>query len=113
MGTFDEDYATGSRGVAPRSDSDFQTGLAVVISRLDDMKQDISDIRADQVSARKENVLRSEWEQRNSHVDFRFHTQGREIGDLRSELNSKRAPWWTWVTAIAALLALADTYLIP
>lgn len=45
------------------------------------------------------------WEQRNRHVDFVTAGLGREIGDLRAEVRSKRAPWWS--VASVALAALA------
>jgi hypothetical protein len=52
-------------------------------------------------------VPRGEWSQRNNHVDTHIQTQGREIGQLRAELNSRRAPWWsTWTVALAVMTLL-------
>ena len=36
-------------------------------------------------------------------------SQGREIADLRTELASRRAPWWSVAGAIAAVVAVALT----
>lgn len=52
------------------------------------------------------------WEQRNRHVDFVHSGLGREIGDLRTEIRSRRVPWWSvgalGVSAIALVLSVAD-----
>lgn len=82
------------------------TALAVVASRLDDVREDIAQLRGDISSFRAGHVTRGEWEQRNQHSDSKFAALGREIGDLRTELNSRRAPWWSVVGAAAAGVAL-------
>lgn len=46
------------------------------------------------------------WEQRNRHVDFVHAGLGREIGDLRAEVRSKRAPWWSVAAVVVAGAAL-------
>lgn len=74
---------------------DLAATLAVVVSRLDDLRLDVGLIRTDISGVRSENVPRGEWEQRNNHVDSKFSAQGREIADLRTELHSRRAPWWS------------------
>lgn len=51
------------------------------------------------------------WEQRNRHVDFVHAGLGREIGDLRSELRSKRLPWPTVLSAVVAAVALGVSLL--
>lgn len=104
--------------------------LAVVAARLDDVREDIRGMRSDLATHRAELVPRGEWEQRNHHVDARFQDQGREIGQLRTELNAKaaelagdiknvdtkadqrRAPWWAVGSLLVAAIALAVT-LIP
>ncbi len=94
--------------------------LAVVVARLDDVRGDIKAMRAELTAHRAEMVARTEWELRNQHVDSRHRELGREIGDLRAEHRrdvaevraeaaSRRAPWWSIVTAVAAIAALALT----
>ncbi len=45
-------------------------------------------------------VTREEWKMRNDTVNGRFQDMGREIGDLRGELKSKRVSW----TAVGAFV---------
>lgn len=95
------------------ADDDLRTALAVISARLDDIKQDVADIRADQQSGSTKYTSRGEWEQRNNNVDNRFLAMGREIGDLRTELNSKRAPWWSVVAVIISGAAILWTVFEP
>lgn len=53
------------------------------------------------------------WEQRNMHVNAMFQSQGREIGELRTRIESfkaqleqRRAPWWAIVSAFASGFAV-------
>ena len=74
-----------------------------VLARLDDIKDDVTAIRTTLDALPERYVPRAEWRQRNEHVDTQFRTHGREIGDLRSEMRSRRAPWWsTWAVALSA-----------
>lgn len=78
--------------------------LAVVVSRIDDMRLDLADMRREFRESTRAAVSRGEWDQRNRHVDARLDGQGREIGQLRTELSSRRAPWWsTWAVALSAV----------
>lgn len=63
--------------------------LAVLAARMDDVRADIRGMRADLATHRAELVPRGEWEQRNRHVDARFQEQGREIGALRTSVETK------------------------
>lgn len=83
--------------------------LAVVVARLDDVREDIRDLRTDLSTHRTEMVSRGEWEMRNRSVDSRFENQGREI----AELKAARAPWWSWASVIVAGAALAWAILGP
>lgn len=94
----------------PGPETDTAT-LAVILSRLDDIKDDVQNLRSSQESNIDRYVSRGEWSQRNSNVDNRFAGQGREIADLRADVNSKRAPWWTWAALICSGLALVSQYL--
>lgn len=104
--------------------------LAVVAARLDDLREDVKGVRSDLAIHRAELVGRGEWVQRNQAVDTRFQEQGREIGQLRTDLNTKvagldgeikavekaadakRPPWTAVAAVVVAIVALAVT-LIP
>ena len=108
---------------APESDA---ATLAVVVSRIDDLREDIAEMRRAVAEASARAVPRGEWEQRNNLVDSKFAAFGREVGDLRNEthtrhaelraetanryaelraeIQSRRAPWWS---AAAVVLAAA------
>lgn len=83
--------------------------LAVVVARLDDVREDIRDLRTDLSTHRTEMVSRGEWEMRNRAVDNRFDSQGREI----AELKAARAPWWSWASVLVAAAAFAWAILGP
>ena len=101
--------------------------LAVLAARMDDVRADIRGMRGDLAAHRAELVPRGEWEQRNRHVDARFQDQGREIGTLRTSLettktalegkvaaaeqraDSRRAPWWTVAALVLSGAALLVT----
>lgn len=75
---------------------------AAVLVLLTDVKDDVKAIRDDMAKMPERYVPRGEWDQRNQHVNTHLQTQGREIGQLRAELQSRRAPWWsTWTVALA------------
>ena len=95
------------------SGTDPAATLAVVVARLDDVREDITMLRAEVAASRQDVVTRGEWQQRNAHVDSRLTGQGREIGDLRTELHSRRAPWWAVASAVVAGLAFAWSVLGP
>ncbi|GEA79927.1 hypothetical protein [Cellulomonas uda] len=63
--------------------------LAVVAARLADVREEMRGMRSDLASHRAELVPRGEWEQRNRHVDSRFQEHGREIGTLRTAIETK------------------------
>lgn len=88
---------------------DDAASLAVVVARLDDVREDIRDLRTDLSSHRTEMVSRGEWEMRNRAVDSRFDNQGREI----AELKAARAPWWSWASVLVAAAALIWAVLGP
>lgn len=88
---------------------DDAASLAVVVARLDDVREDIRDLRTDLSAHRTEMVSRGEWEMRNRAVDARFDNQGREI----AELKAARAPWWSWASVLVAAAALMWAVLGP
>lgn len=93
--------------------------LAVVVARLDDVKEELRAMREDARKDRENTVGRGEWEQRNNHVTARLEGLGREIGELRTnvasartEIENRRAPWWSVVAALGSVVAVAAV-LIP
>ncbi|WP_460776003.1 hypothetical protein [Microbacterium sp. GXF7504] len=87
--------------------------LAVVVSRIDDLREDIAQMRSDIAAGRSASVLRGEWEQRNNYSDHKFAGLGREIGELRTELRARRAPWWNVAAVIFAGCAFLWTLIGP
>lgn len=81
--------------------------LAVVVARLDDLREDMAALRQEVRTAANVSVGRGEWLQRNSAVDARFEGQGREIAELKNTQAASRAPWWAAVSALAALGSVA------
>lgn len=81
--------------------------LAVVVSRLDDLRKDFSDLREELRRTHEDKVSRREWIQRNDHVDSKFDTHSKDISEIKQEMASKRAPWWSFAAVIVAGLALA------
>lgn len=86
-----------------------QATLAVVVSRLDDLREDLRDIRITFEKSERDKVSRGEWEQRNTAVDARFEGQGREIAQLRASIAAAKAPWWSVAAVITAVGSLAWT----
>lgn len=80
--------------------------LAVVVARLDDLRQDVQGLHTEVQASRTEYVSRGEWGQRNIHVDSRFDAHGREIAQLRTDVQSRRAPWWSVASILVAGAAL-------
>ena len=64
--------------------------LAVVVARLDDLRESMTELRAEVRSSTANVVPRGEWVQRNQHVDGKFDSQGKEISHLRAEVASRR-----------------------
>lgn len=97
------------------TDSDPAT-LAVVVARLDDLRDDMRAMRQELASHRADLVPRGEWEQRNRHVDARFQEQGREIANLRTEVRteaqSRRQPWTAVAAAIVGIASIALTLIL-
>lgn len=100
----------------PEAASDMTMGeIARTLVRLDDGQKEVL---AQITLMRGEFVHRTEWEMRNRHVDERFQTLGREVGDMRAKHEAditavrneaetsnaandrRRAPWWSVVGAV-------------
>lgn len=95
-------------------DSDLQTAaLEVLVSQVGDMREDIREMRKDLKEVADNKVSYREWSQRNTEVNGRLGGLGREIGDLRTEIRAKSAPWWSVGSMIVAAAALTWTILGP
>jgi hypothetical protein len=94
-----------------------EAALAVVAARLDDLRdgirEDIRELRDAINASAADKVSRGEWLQRNAAVDDRFQAQGREISQLRTELASRRAPWWSVGALIVSIAVAAWNILAP
>lgn len=91
----------------PPNDIQPDTAIGILISQVGDLRDDIKGLR-DEVGKLSDNkVSYREWSQRNTEVNGRFTTQGREIGDLRTEVRAKSAPWWSVAAVLAAAASLA------
>lgn len=92
--------------IAPPEATSDRVLLLVVAERLSDVQATQTAIQAQLTTMSSSFVPRGEWVLRNAHVDGMFVSQGREIGDLRSELRSRRLPWPTVVSALVSIAAL-------
>lgn len=81
--------------------------IAVLASRVNDLRDDIAEIRSLLTTIHTDKVSYREWAQRNAEVNGRFSGLGREIGDLRTEIRAKSAPWWSVGALIISAIALA------
>lgn len=79
-----------------------ETTLEGVVTTLGELRDEIR-------SQRGEHVTRNEWTQRNTHVDAKFDTHAEDISEIKQDLASKRAPWWTVVAVVFAALTLLYT----
>ena len=89
------------------TDTMSNAALDVLISQVSDMREDIREMRDDLKEVTNNKVSYREWSQRNTEVNGRFQSMGREIGDLRTELRAKSAPWWTICAMIVAIGSFA------
>ena len=86
--------------------------LAVVVSRLDDLRADVASLRTEVQTAQAGYVIRAEFEAWRTGI-------GREIGDIKASVarieqvsEQRRAPWWAALgVGISLIVGLAA--LIP
>ena len=94
------------------------TALAVLVQRVEsegraqsedraELREDFKQLRESVERASQDKVSRGEWGQRNEHVDSRLQGLGREIGELRTALAAKTAPWWSVGAVLVAGASLA------
>ena len=98
--------------------------LEVLISQVSDLRGDIRELRTDLKDLTETKVNYREWSQRNTEVNGRFSSLGREVADLRMEHRSdvasvraqiaaKSAPWWSVGSLVVAASALAWAIFAP
>lgn len=87
--------------------------LAVVVQRLDDLREDFQGLRNEVTASRQDVVGRGEWLQRNALSDSRFEAQGREISEIKQAMAAARAPWWSWLGPVVAMVAVLWTIVGP
>ncbi|QNN98087.1 hypothetical protein SEA_FEDE_39 [Microbacterium phage Fede] len=80
--------------------------IAVLSTKMDHVTKTVEEIKTTLATSSSVHVTRSEWELRNQTVDERFvhHHNGQE--QLRTEMNARKAPWWTVVAAIGSIIAV-------
>jgi len=78
---------------------------------LTEVREDIREIRADLKDVVQNKVSYREWAQRNTEVNGRLSGLGREIGDLRTELRAKSAPWWSVAAVVVSALAIVSAFI--
>ena len=87
--------------------------VEVLASRIDDLKRAVDTLAAEAREDRRDYVSQREARERNEHVDTHLRTMGREIGQLRADLNARRAPWWSVVAVALAAASWAWQILGP
>lgn len=92
---------------------DEDISLQVVNTQLAFVREDIQALTKRFDTFNDSKVSHREWAQRNEHVNTRLEGLGREIGELRTEIRAKSAPWWSVGAMICAIAALAYTVLGP
>lgn len=86
--------------------------LAVVVSRLDDLRADVASLRTEVQTAQAGYVIRAEFEAWRTGI-------GRELGDIKGAVarieqaaEQRRAPWWAalgvGVSLVVGLTALVQ-----
>lgn len=82
--------------------------LAVLGTKVDALTRAVETLALAQTEAARTYVPTAVWSQRNEAVDGRINGLGREIGELRTELRSRRVSW----PAVGALAVAAAALLL-
>lgn len=86
--------------------SEVDPTVRLVVERLDDLRKDFGNLREQLTNQANSYVHRDVWLQRNEHVNSELRSQGREISNLRADVQSKRMPWTQVVTSITSIIAI-------
>ena len=80
--------------------------LAVVVSKLDDIREDIQDLK-------RSTITRAEYDERNRYIDTRLQHKTNETQRLEQRISAKTAPWWSVGALILSTAAIGWTVLGP
>lgn len=94
-------------------DTESSTSIDILATQVSFLREDIRDLAKKVDESNDNKVSHREWSQRNEHVNTRLGGLGREVGDLRTELRAKSAPWWSVAAMIVAAIAVAWNILGP
>lgn len=98
--------------IVPDVDND-QVTLAIVANQLKYIADDVRELRDDIKRSNEDKVSYREWSQRNEHVNTRLGGLGREVGDLRTEIRAKSAPWWSVGALVVSVIAVGWNVINP
>lgn len=90
-----------------------EASLAVLAVKLDHLTGSVDAINRQLETSASVHVTRREWQLRNETVDERHVGLSREIGQLKTEMASRRAPWWAVVALIGGVGSLMWQVLGP
>ncbi len=90
-----------------------EVAVATLAATVGSLTSSVDALRQELRDDRKTYVQRGEWEQRNRTVDSNFSHQGREIGQLRTDVAARRAPWWSTLAVIVACASFLWSVLGP
>lgn len=90
-----------------------KVSLGIIADQIRFLREDFRDLSRKLEESNENKVSHREWSQRNEHVNNRLASLGREIGDMRTEIRAKSAPWWSVTAMIVAGLSLAWTIVGP
>lgn len=79
---------------------------SLIFAELGRLREDVSELRKSVERSHENKVSHREWSQRNEHVNSRLSGLGREIGDLRTEIRAKSAPWWSVGAMVIATISV-------
>lgn len=82
---------------------------AVLLAHLGAIKEGMDELRDGMKRVHRDYVTTAVWTERNLHYDHALGSQGREIGELRVELRSRRTPWPTVAAVVISGMALFVT----
>lgn len=95
------------------NDDTKDVSLAIVASQIEFLREDVRELTKQVNTSNENKVSHREWSQRNDHVNTRLGGLGREIGDLRTEIRAKSAPWWSVGALVVSVIAVGWNVINP
>lgn len=90
-----------------------ETSIEILATQVSFLREDIRDLAKKVDESNDSKVSHREWSQRNDHVNTRLGGLGREVGDLRSEIRAKSAPWWSVSALVVSIVAVGWNVINP